>query len=245
MSRRLSQILITLFLLLAPSLLAQSGWGATAASHRGEDGRRFRYSCGPGGSPASVWGTDIYTDDSSVCTAAVHAGIINAGDGGSVVIEIRSGRQSYEGSYRHGVRSQRYDNWQGSFVFAGGATNEGDRSTEDDRRRDDGDRSRADRRRGREIDWSTKADRHRGENGRRFTYDCPADGERHNVWGSGPYTDDSSICTAAVHAGVIGWDGGTVTIEIRSGRTSYRGSRRNGVESHNYGRWTGSFVFVE
>jgi hypothetical protein len=244
MSRRIPALLAALFLLVAPSLLADTGWRANAVNHRGEDRQRFRYSCSPGGALGSVWGTDIYTDDSSVCTAAVHAGIINRDDGGSVMIEIRPQRESYEGSFRNGVRSQHYDNWLGSFIFVGGGAREGDRSRGNDQQRES-ERNGEERRRSREIDWSTKADIHRGEDGRRFTYDCPADGEPHNIWGSSPYTDDSSVCTAAVHRGLIDWDGGSVTIEIRPGRQSYRGSRRNGVESQNYGHWLGSFVFVE
>ena len=59
----------------------------------------------------------------------------------------------------------------------------------------------------------------RGMNGARYAFRCPR-GEplaRH-VIGSGPYTDDSSICSAAVHAGALhDGGGGDVTIEIRPG----------------------------
>ncbi|QHW01270.1 hypothetical protein GJR95_11150 [Spirosoma endbachense] len=58
------------------------------------------------------------------------------------------------------------------------------------------------------------------------------------------YTDDSSIYTAAVHAGLISYAGGVVTVEIRPGQTSYNGNSRNGVNSKNYSGWSGSFVFV-
>jgi hypothetical protein len=86
---------------------------------------------------------------------------------------------------------------------------------------------------------------HRGENGKRFTYSCPANGTPANVWGTDSYTDDSSVCTAAVHAGVITFAlGGTVTVEVRSGQDHFTGSKRNGVESSNWDRHPGSFVFV-
>jgi LCCL domain. len=222
--------------------MADAGWGVNAASHRGQDDERFRYSCGRGGPLGNVWGTDIYTDDSSVCTAAVHAGLIDMDGGGTVVIEIRPGRRSYEGSSQNGVRSQHYGDWQGSFVFVGGAERNGGRSGEGERDRE---RSRDSRRRPERVNWSTKAADLRGQDGRRFTFDCPRDGQPNNVWGSELYTDDSSICTAAVHRGLIGFDGGTVTIEIRPGRSSYRGSRRNGVRSLDYRSWLGSFTFVE
>jgi hypothetical protein len=67
-----------------------------------------------------VWGTDIYTDDSSVCTAAVHAGLIDYEDGGEVVIEIRAGESSYLGTTANGVTTLDYGAWRRSFVFVDG-----------------------------------------------------------------------------------------------------------------------------
>jgi len=94
-----------------------SGWDASATSLRGNNNQRYSFACGAGGDFGSVWGTDVYTDDSSVCTAAVHAGIITQAGGGTVVIEIRPGQSSYTASSRNGVDSQSYDSWDGSFVF--------------------------------------------------------------------------------------------------------------------------------
>jgi hypothetical protein len=64
-----------------------------------------------------VWGTDVYTDDSSVCTAAVHVGKITIDAGGPVEIEIRPGQDSYQGSQRNGITTLGYPRWDGSFVF--------------------------------------------------------------------------------------------------------------------------------
>lgn len=96
---------------------APDAWRANAGSHRGEDGEQFDYVCPPGGAPATVWGTDVYTDDSSVCTAAVHAGLISLESGGTVTIEIRPGEDSYDGSERNGVTTSDYGEWGGSFIF--------------------------------------------------------------------------------------------------------------------------------
>jgi hypothetical protein len=98
---------------------AQANWGTNAVSHRGENGQRFSYSCPPGGAPGNVWGTDVYTDDSSICTAAVHAGLITLANGGTVTIEMRPGQSSYAASRRNGVGSSSYGEWSGSYVFAG------------------------------------------------------------------------------------------------------------------------------
>lgn len=84
----------------------------------------------------------------------------------------------------------------------------------------------------------------RGKNGQRFTYRCPASEMQNRIWGSGVYTDDSRICLAGLHAGVITRQGGTVMIEIMPGQSSYIGSTRNGVTSEGYGQFHGSYKFV-
>ena len=206
-----------------------SDWSAQADKFRGQNGTRYTYSCPAGGTPSGrLWGTDLYTDDSSVCTAAVHAGLIGAAQGGTVVIEIRSGAAAYTGSTRNGVSSRDYGNWSGSFAFVGASS--GRRSQTNNGG----------------SDWSAQADRFRGQNGARYSYSCPAGGTPNGrLWGTDLYTDDSSVCTAAVHAGLIGAaQGGTVVIEIRSGAAAYTGSTRNGVSSRDYGNWSGSFAFV-
>jgi hypothetical protein len=73
--------------------------------------------CPPGGQAYTVWGTDIYTDDSSVCTAAVHTGLINFEEGGEVVVEIRGGESSYLGTTANGVTTLSYGPWRRSFAF--------------------------------------------------------------------------------------------------------------------------------
>jgi hypothetical protein len=65
----------------------------------------------------TVWGTDTYTDDSSVCTAAVHAGLITLASGGPVTFEMRPGLDSYEASTRNGIASRSWGVWSSSFVF--------------------------------------------------------------------------------------------------------------------------------
>ena len=89
------------------------------------------------------------------------------------------------------------------------------------------------------ADWTTDAQMHRAQIGQRFAYQCPPNPTQSavgTVWGAEVYTDDSSVCTAAVHAGRISFArGGTVTIEMRPGQASYRGTDWNGVVSQPYG----------
>ncbi len=92
------------------------------------------------------------------------------------------------------------------------------------------------------ISWATAAITFNSASGRTYSFECPPEGTAGIVWGSDIYTGDSSICTAAVHAGVITLeDGGEVTVEYRPGRTVYGGTTRNGITSLPFGQYTVSF----
>lgn len=75
--------------------------------------------CPPNMSFTTVWGErSSYTDDSDVCTAAVHAGIVTAAEGGAIAVTPRPGRASYRGSSSNGVTTLPYGSWSGSFTIA-------------------------------------------------------------------------------------------------------------------------------
>jgi ElaB/YqjD/DUF883 family membrane-anchored ribosome-binding protein len=57
-----------------------------------------------GSTDGAVWGTDVYTNDSSLSTAAVHAGALRAGEHGIVrVTFVEALNVAFEGSERNGV----------------------------------------------------------------------------------------------------------------------------------------------
>lgn len=113
----------------------QATWATQANQLGGRSGQRFTLVCpGEGTLSGRLWGTDLYTDDSSICTAAVHAGLINTARGGTVTIELRPGAGAYNASSRYGVNSQGYGAWSGSFVFVGGGQTGGGRGICDDLR---------------------------------------------------------------------------------------------------------------
>ena len=70
-----------------------------------------------GASDGDVWGSDVYTDDSDIARAAVHAGIVAVGESKTVTIRILPGRSGYESTTRNGVTSSSYDSWAGSYRF--------------------------------------------------------------------------------------------------------------------------------
>src|SRR4029453_8062672 len=94
-------------------------WTSSAAEYDGHADTTISYDCPPNGTIGTVWGSEPYTTDSSVCTAAVHAGRISLEDGGRVVIQIRQGDQSYEGSTQYGIVTTPYGAYPWAFTFAG------------------------------------------------------------------------------------------------------------------------------
>ncbi len=77
-----------------------------------------------------------------------------------------------------------------------------------------------------------------------FVAVCPAgcSGAFGSVWGMGPYTTDSAICRAAIHAGVIDDSkGGKVTVTLKPGQGSYSATMANGIASSSWGSYDSSF----
>jgi hypothetical protein len=95
-----------------------AGRGDTPQPFSTKIGSRVRYTCMPGVEYLNrVWGTDVYTLDSVICVAAVHAGVLRAGAEGKVLVEIRPGESAYRGSFRNGVTSNDYTAFPVSYIF--------------------------------------------------------------------------------------------------------------------------------
>jgi hypothetical protein len=200
-------------------------WARTASEHRADTGKRFTIDCTPPGTPAGIWGVETYTDDSSICTAAVHVGLITLDKGGEVEYEIAPGKVAYDAGVAHGVTSTYYGAYPGSFVFPDAPPGSGTFAVAPE-------------------SWQRTASEYRGKDGTQIELRCSPDGRLGSAWGTGTYTDDSSVCTAAVHAGLITVaGGGTVVFAVAPGASSYRGTTANGVTTEGYGAYQGSFTF--
>lgn len=92
---------------------------ANLVGYRNRVGQTFEFTI-TGASGGVVWGTDVYTDDSSVTRAAVHAGVVAVGQTKTVAVTILPGQSSYASSARNGVSSASWGSWSGSYSFAGG-----------------------------------------------------------------------------------------------------------------------------
>jgi hypothetical protein len=295
---------------------------------RGLNGRQFYFRVtGRAGVDHTVWGTDVYTDDSYLATAAVHAGALQVGQAGILRVTILPGLASYQGSQRNGVRSEDYPAYDGSYrieryqaepvddasirlkatgltltgantlvignapgttspatspastpgpyvieaagpasfranigitdsvappatptatirggdtIAIGGNTDPGAAGTVRDTHMGtiDIDFSAAGVR---EVPGDTDMQSVNPGPGRVYYLKIKGrtDGQ---LWGSDVYTSDSSVGTAAVHAGVLQpGETGVVKVTIAPGRSAYESSTRNGVTSSNYRSWDVSY----
>ena len=173
-----------------------------------------------GSTSGSVWGTDVYTDDSSVESAAVHAGALKDGESGLIEITILHGQANYEASTRNGVTSYMWGQWGGSFRVS---------------------RVRLEEGRVLQTYPPVMATQRLSSGNHAYTRKVVG-ATTGSVWGSDTYASDSAIETAAVHAGILK-DGeeGLVVVTPLPGHESYEGSTRHGVTSRPWGSWDGSF----
>jgi hypothetical protein len=71
-----------------------------------------------GQSEGPLWGTDVYTGDSSLGAAAVHAGLVKPGE--SIVLKVMSVAPppQFQGSMRHGVKSHDFGRYGSAYTLA-------------------------------------------------------------------------------------------------------------------------------
>lgn len=181
------------------------------------DAAPYTCACAEGSdSGGSVWGSGPYTGDSDVCRAAVHAGAIPA-TGGQISVTAAPGQDAYEGSSRNGVTTSRWGSYGQSFQVAAAASS---------------------------VTTLTETCGTMPDNTESLSCLCAENAPvSKSVWGSGPYTADSDICTAARHAGAIGAAGGSVTAIRLKELEAYAGSSANGVTSSKWGSFEQSIIF--
>lgn len=213
----------------APTSSAADPCRATIADVPGDHAATRQFECPTGCSTGSswLWGDVVYTADSYVCVAAIHAGAISATSGGKVFVEPLPGQPSYPGSVRNGVTSREWSSFAGSVrIHAVGV---------------DGKPKELPIPAPRPVtmDCNTSA-RTLVTSGTSATATCPSGCATTSwVYGAGPYTDDSSVCAAAIHAGVIPSSGGDVRVTLGPKLAGHQASTKNGVTTR---AWSGEYV---
>lgn len=204
------------------------GWNENAFPLRQLTPPEVEATCVPFGSTYPAWGTDLYTDDSSICTAAAHAGVITPMTGGRVRFTFAPGQATYIGSTRHNVQTSSWVHAHPrSLCFAGTCAPSNVVF-------DAGVISWVDTVAAWNLSANDKAEAH-----------CPPGRPTNAVWGTAVYTADSAVCVAAVHDGrITASTGGPITVHVLPGQAGYVSTMQNGVSSSSWGSYTKSFQFV-
>ncbi|KAK3534703.1 hypothetical protein QTP86_023782 [Hemibagrus guttatus] len=184
-----------------------------------------RYECPPGClyHHGKVMGTGYYDVQSSICGAALHAGIIDD-DGGWLDITRVGRRTRFTKSYQNGVQTQAKEQSANAFTVLKVPV--------------------------KAISCDMTVSEYCPF--KKPVTHCPRlycprnclDSSRGRVIGTRYYADSSSICRAAIHAGVIQNDsGGYLDVMPVDKRRSYRGSQQNRVTSQSLQNPTGGKAF--
>ena len=91
------------------------------AIFRGDPGSVYLVHCPKhcGRTKGSIWGTGIYTSNSSVCRAAIHAGVLDDSIGGSFAYVKSWGQKNYEANELNSIKSFEYNgSWKVSFFIS-------------------------------------------------------------------------------------------------------------------------------
>lgn len=211
----LSLLLLVPSLALAQQHLLVADESTSAVGYQSQVGRVLTFICPSKlNTSREIWGTDVYLDESPICTAAVHAGVLTPGTSGQVTIVMGSHAGSFESKERNGVTSLGYGPWGSTYSFI--------------KNGEPG-----------QIDWHTTYDRVPDDFYSSITVVCPPKGNADTyVWGTDVYTNSSGICVAAVHAGAIMLDaGGRVAVTLMPKQETFVPSVRNGITTKAWKNW--------
>lgn len=173
----------------------------------------------------SVWGDSVYTLDSDVGTAAVHAGLVRDGETKLITVWIVPSPTAYGESNRNGVQSRRWGAFKAAFCMQAVAVPAQGMNRQQGQPRQLG-----------IVD--------RLQPGESAT--LPVTGsDKGMAWGSGIYTGDSSLDVAAAHSGAVrvGERGEVIVTRVQP-PASYEGSVRHGVETRSWKAYPTAFTVM-
>jgi LCCL domain len=90
------------------------------SNYQGQVGKVFHFKV-TGANSGSIYGTDLYTTDSHLATAAVHAGVLKLGQTGTVKVTIVEGQNGYTQTTRNGITSNSWGQYGGSYKMSKGS----------------------------------------------------------------------------------------------------------------------------
>jgi hypothetical protein len=172
-----------------------------------------------------LYGTGSYTSDSSICKAAVHAGFISV-SGGEVIVAPAGEQTVFPGTTQNDVTSSDWSGKYKAFRFAGSAAATPKIAKAEPEQL--------------KLQVCPNTYQAFPMNAPPLTCQCSAEAAAVDgrLYGTGAYTSDSSICKAAVHAGVIPASGGEVVIAPAGEQTVFPGTTQNDMTSSD---WSGKY----
>lgn len=193
------------------------------SEYRGQNDKVFLFYVTGDDNGSCYGGEDnIYTDDSPLSVAAVHAGLLKANETKLVKVKVMAARNSYPSINRNGITSEQFDSSDGSYQLLAPSPEEF-------------------------ANAPSTMSAFIGKYDMVFVFRVTGSKEG-PIWGGkdGVYTTDSEIATAAVHAGLVkSGQTGIVRIKMLPGRSSYSEFTSNGITSHGFGEWEGSYQFIK
>jgi len=209
---------------ISDSGVIEAGCTFSGSDIKGEPGSVHPVMCPAGcNKDVTLHGTDVYTSNTPICAAAMHASMISD-RGGEVAVVLEPGRPAYRGSKHNGVTSQDWGRYDASYRFQGPRLVQ----TEPQAVRapivlDAG--------------CSFQGSDVHGEPGSLHRVSCPAGCKTDDprVFGTDTYAGLSRVCNSATHAGLISNEqGGEFTLILGDARPAFRGSKRNGIDSRDW-----------
>ncbi len=179
----------------------------------------------------SVWGTNPYYYQSSLCRAARHAGALSA-EGGQISVTIAK-QPFFPGVTRNGIDAASWGGGGGFRVARANGDKAGVASFD------------AAASGGMQLDICPRDYNNFPEDASTLTCGCDAAAVKEgSVWGTNPYYYQSSLCRAARHAGAVGADGGQIKVQPENA-TIFPGVTRNDVEAASWSKGVGFRIMVE
>jgi serine/threonine protein kinase len=208
----------------------------TATQWRGRFGEQFDLEI-TGSTAGSIWGTDAYTDDSPIATAAVHAGLVKDGERAKVIVTIVKARR-HTGTARNGVTSFEWTNpWESSYILR---LNSAKLAAVENEGSGDGTSPVVDAPVTNAVGWRDRV-------GEQFDVEVTGGDQSTRgsagIWGADVYTDDSDFGLAAVHCGLLKvGERAKLTVTIVKSPATHLGTQRNGINSLSWGASPVSFL---
>jgi hypothetical protein len=83
-------------------------------NHQGQIGKIYHFKV-TGANSGTVYGTEIYTLDSHLATAAVHVGALKVGQTGTIKVTMMAGQNAYQQTTQNGITSNAWGQYSGSY----------------------------------------------------------------------------------------------------------------------------------